>query len=160
LADIDEFTAYNAEFGEDAGDACLKSVAEALRLVVRRPADVLGRYAGGKFAILLPETDANAARSVAQRAMQAVEALELQHAALSAARRITLCVGGGCRDFARSTIRKFGAGSGVQTSFAQGVPEGLIETAEQALRSAKAAAEHRAIIFDMPDTEIPATSLT
>jgi PleD family two-component response regulator len=47
LVDIDAFTAYNAEFGEDKGDACLKSVADALRSVAHRPADVLGRYAGG-----------------------------------------------------------------------------------------------------------------
>src|ERR1700732_607512 len=47
LADIEGFTAYNAEFGEEKGDDCLKSVAECLRSAGHRPADLLGRYAGG-----------------------------------------------------------------------------------------------------------------
>src|SRR5580698_6693764 len=58
LADIEGFTAYNAEFGEEKGDACLKSVADSLRSAAHRPTDVLGRFAGGKFALLLPGTDA------------------------------------------------------------------------------------------------------
>src|ERR1700682_930402 len=58
LADIESFTAYNAAFGDEKGDDCLKSVADALRSVALRPADILGRYAGGKFALLLPDTDA------------------------------------------------------------------------------------------------------
>src|ERR1700691_6508568 len=61
LVDIDGFTAYNAGFGEEKGDACLHGVADALRSVRHRPTDVLGRYAGGKFALLLPETDAEGA---------------------------------------------------------------------------------------------------
>src|SRR6202047_4220523 len=51
LADIEGFTAYNAELGEEKGDACLKSVADAVRSVAQRPTDVMGRYAGGKFAL-------------------------------------------------------------------------------------------------------------
>src|SRR6202040_1257060 len=61
IVDIEGFTAYNAEFGEEKGDACLKSVADVLRLAASRPADLLGRYAGGKFAVLLPNTDARGA---------------------------------------------------------------------------------------------------
>jgi PleD family two-component response regulator len=54
LADIDGFTAYNAEFGEEKGDACLHSIADALRAAAHRPTDVLGRFAGGNFALVLP----------------------------------------------------------------------------------------------------------
>jgi diguanylate cyclase (GGDEF)-like protein len=153
LADIDGFTAYNADFGEDSGDACLKAVAEALRLVADRPTDVLGRYAGGKFAMLLPATDADAALKVAQRAMKAVAALAPQHAASSAERRITLCIGGGCRDSGRAISRQAGAGNSSQTSYVEDFPENLIATAERALKSVKSAADHSARILDISDTE-------
>src|ERR1700691_4700231 len=61
LADIESFTAYNAALGDEKGDDCLKSVAAALGSVAQRPTDVLGRYAGGQFALLLPDTDAQGA---------------------------------------------------------------------------------------------------
>src|ERR1700723_3239148 len=51
LADIEGFTAYNAEFGEEKGDACLKSVADVLRLGGSRPLHQLGRYADFAFAV-------------------------------------------------------------------------------------------------------------
>jgi diguanylate cyclase (GGDEF)-like protein len=160
LADIDDFTAYNAEFDEDSGDACLRSVAEALRSVAHRPADILGRYGGGRFAILLPETDAGAARAIAQSALEAVGALKLEHAASSAPSRITLSVGGACRDFARSIVRNAGASNSVRRPLVDYVPEDLIGTAERALKSAKSAGEHCARIVDMPDTELASASLT
>src|SRR5580692_10097318 len=72
LVDIEGFTAYNAEFGEEKGDVCLKSVADSLRSAAHRPTDILGRFAGGKFAVLLPETDAQGASTVARRAMDEV----------------------------------------------------------------------------------------
>src|ERR1700727_850888 len=66
IADIEGFTAYNAEFGEEKADACLKSVAVVLRKAPFGPTDLLGRYAGGKFALLLPVPDARGAGTVAQ----------------------------------------------------------------------------------------------
>jgi diguanylate cyclase (GGDEF)-like protein len=144
LADIDGFTAYNAQLGEEQGDICLKAVAETLRLVAHRPADVLGRFAGGRFAILLPATDADGARRVAQRAMAAVEALGLPHAAPSAPRRITLCVGGASRS----------------ARFAESIPEDLIAAAERMLESAQSAGAGCARIVDISDTETLPTSLT
>src|SRR4029077_18660682 len=81
LADIEGFTAFNAELGEAQGDACLKSVADALRTAAHRPIDVLSRFAGGKFALLLPETDAKGASTVAQRAIAAVDERQISRTA-------------------------------------------------------------------------------
>ena len=72
LADIQSFAAYNTAHGDGKGDDCLRSVAAALRSVARRPADALGRYAGGQFALLLPNTNAKNASHVAQRAIDVV----------------------------------------------------------------------------------------
>jgi diguanylate cyclase (GGDEF)-like protein len=139
LADIEGFTAYNAEYGEEKGDACLKLVATALRGAAHRPIDLLGRYTGGKFAILLPDTDARGARTVAQRAIAAVDDMQIQHAA-PGSDRFTLCVGGGCRDSARSSA---------WNAAASAVPNDLIAAAEQALKRARSAGGHRASLVDI-----------
>ncbi|MGA2563395.1 MAG: diguanylate cyclase [Steroidobacteraceae bacterium] len=150
LADIDGFTAYNAEFGEEQGDVCLRRIADALRSAAHRPSDVLGRYAGGAFALLLPETAAQAANVVAQRAIDAVDALQILHAASTGRGHITLSVGGGCRDSSRSPSKNAAAGSSAETSVEGAVPDDLIAAAEQAIKSAKSAGGHlaRLVVID------------
>jgi diguanylate cyclase (GGDEF)-like protein len=137
LADIEGFTAYNAELGEAKGDACLKSVADALRAAAHRPIDVLSRFAGGKFALLLPETDAKGAGAVAQRAIAAVDEMQISRAAPIG--RVTLCVGVGCRDSSRSSSR------------IAAVPNDLVEAAEQALKRGRAAGGHQVRMLDIAD---------
>jgi diguanylate cyclase (GGDEF)-like protein len=147
LADIEGFTAYNAEFGEEQGDSCLKSIAEALRAAAaRRPIDVLGRYAGGKFAILLPETSAQGARTVAQRAIDAVADLRLPRTASMEGGCVTLSAGGACHDSSRSTT---------SNAAADAVPNDLLVAAEQALMSARAAGDLLARVVDTIDTGNP-----
>jgi diguanylate cyclase (GGDEF)-like protein len=146
LADIVGFTAFNAEFGEEKGDACLKSVAECLRSAAHRPADLLGRYAGGKFALLLPETDVQGASTVAQRAVDAVTDLQNLRAPSTDRGRVTLSVGGGCRDSSRSSTWSVAASA---------VPNDLIAAAEQALKSARSAGDHRARVVDLADFDNP-----
>jgi diguanylate cyclase (GGDEF)-like protein len=146
LADIEGFTAYNAEFGEEKGDDCLKSVADCLRSAAHRPTDVLGRFAGGKFAVLLPETDAQGASTVARRAMDEVSDLQILHAASLGFGRVTLSVGGGCRDASRSIAWNAAAGA---------VPNDLIAAAELALKSARSAGGHQARIVDIVDLGNP-----
>jgi diguanylate cyclase (GGDEF)-like protein len=159
LADIDGFTAYNAEFGEDKGDACLHSVADALRSAAHRPTDVLGRYAGGKFAILLPETASGGASTVAQRSIEAVDALQIMHARSATRDRITVSVGSGCRDTSRaSASNERGEGGADDTSLAGAIPGDLIAAAEEALQGAKSAGGHQARLLDIADFCHPETS--
>jgi diguanylate cyclase (GGDEF)-like protein len=146
IVDIDDFTAYNAEFGEEKGDTCLKSIADVLRLAAHRPTDVLGRYAGGKFAVLLPNTDAGGASTVAQRAVDAVAALQILHSASAGQARVTLSVGGGCRDSTRSAAWKDATGA---------VPNDLISAAENALRGARRAGDGKARVIDIADLISP-----
>jgi diguanylate cyclase (GGDEF)-like protein len=140
LADIDSFAAYNATLGDEKGDDCLKSVAAALRLVAHRPADVLGRYAGGQFALLLPETDAEGASKVAQRAIDAVRDLQIPRTRSTGLDRITLSVAGGCF----TSSRAIGGNADVAS-----VPNDLISAAESALRSAKRAGGRQAKVIDI-----------
>ena len=160
LADIEGFTAYNAAHGEDSGDTCLKAVADVLRLVAHRPGDVLGRYAGGKFALLLPQTDLDGARTVAQRAMDAVAALRLRDFASPDGNRISLFVGGSCRDFSRSIDRNLSARGVAQAALASSVPADLIAASEQALESAKAEAGHHSRFVEVADVQRTSSAFT
>lgn len=81
LFDVDRFKAYNDAAGHPAGDACLQAVAQSLRQSVRRPADVVARFGGEEFAMLLPETGRDGALTVAETARARVEALALPHPA-------------------------------------------------------------------------------
>lgn len=67
LLDIDHFKQFNDRFGHHVGDDCLRMVAEQLRHCVARDSDVVGRYGGEEFCIVLPETEMEGARAVAER---------------------------------------------------------------------------------------------
>lgn len=91
LLDIDFFKPFNDEYGHIAGDACLKRVANALKLVSQRPADLVARYGGEEFAIILPQTDD--AIKVAESCLDAIEALQVNAAASSESTWVTMSAG-------------------------------------------------------------------
>jgi diguanylate cyclase (GGDEF)-like protein len=71
LCDVNSFKDVNDTFGHPAGDKCLKSIADALRQVVRRP-DAVFRWAGDEFAVILSDADELSAGGGAARLSQAV----------------------------------------------------------------------------------------
>lgn len=80
MIDVDQFKKYNDLYGHMQGDKCLKQVADALRSVLRRPADFIARYGGEEMVMLLPDTDVDGAANVAERARLAIYELQLPHA--------------------------------------------------------------------------------
>lgn len=72
LLDIDHFKSINDTYGHVAGDQVLKQVAQLLRLNLRE-GEVLGRYGGEEFALLLPNTSQDAAYATAERLRLLVE---------------------------------------------------------------------------------------
>ncbi|OGO36962.1 MAG: diguanylate cyclase response regulator [Chloroflexi bacterium RBG_16_57_8] len=93
LMDIDFFKAYNDHYGHPAGDDCLRRLAQGMAEVVLRPADLLARYGGEEFVMLLPETDADGALSVANRVQKTVSQLAIPHAYSTVVGQITLSTG-------------------------------------------------------------------
>lgn len=77
--DIDHFKAYNDFYGHVAGDDCLKQVAQALHTTLQRPTDLLARYGGEDFVVLLPNTHGQGAMLIADRLRKAVLSLHLEH---------------------------------------------------------------------------------
>jgi diguanylate cyclase (GGDEF)-like protein len=71
MVDLDDFKRVNDLHGHQAGDRVLRAIAGALRAAVRT-SDVVARYGGDEFVVVMPETDEAEARSVAERAEAAV----------------------------------------------------------------------------------------
>jgi diguanylate cyclase (GGDEF)-like protein len=92
MLDIDFFKSFNDTAGHQAGDECLRRVAETLLACVQRAGDLVARYGGEEFAVLLPETDAGHALQIANRVRERIEALELEHPA-SPLGHVTISVG-------------------------------------------------------------------
>lgn len=67
MVDIDHFKDINDSYGHLVGDHCLTTLAGVLRKTASRPDDVVCRYGGEEFVILLPQTDAESARWLAER---------------------------------------------------------------------------------------------
>ncbi len=93
LVDVDHFKAFNDRYGHPAGDRCLQAIARVLAGRARRAGDVAARYGGEEFVLLLPDTDRETARSLAEALRQEVEALEIPHEASSTAAVVTISVG-------------------------------------------------------------------
>lgn len=79
LIDLDFFKLYNDRYGHVRGDECLHTVAAAVGLRARRPADLVARYGGEEMGVLLPATSDEGARAIAESMRRAVEALQLPH---------------------------------------------------------------------------------
>ncbi|GMU58962.1 MAG: hypothetical protein AMXMBFR34_07250 [Myxococcaceae bacterium] len=90
MLDLDHFKAVNDRFGHQVGDEALQLVVAAARAQLRKP-DVVGRYGGEEFALMLPETSLDDAAEVLERTRQAVEAIVL----VSAGERVHLTVSAG-----------------------------------------------------------------
>lgn len=93
MLDIDHFKQYNDRYGHLAGDDCLRRVAQVLTRVVARPRDLVARFGGEEFALVLPETDAEAALKLARCCQQMLAAEAIEHPA-DGGGRLTVSIGG------------------------------------------------------------------
>ena len=124
LGDLDHFKGVNDTWGHLAGDRVLRAVADALSAGVR-PYDVVGRYGGEEFVVLLPATSPSDAAVVAERLRARVTATTIPESATSAMIGVTISLGvAGFPDHA-------------------GDLDGLVRAADTALYAAKHAGRDR-----------------
>lgn len=76
MLDIDRFKNVNDLYGHNAGDVVLKSMAEMIRNRIRK-IDTIARWGGEEFVLLLPETDASAAMSLAETLRKQLSQMEI-----------------------------------------------------------------------------------
>ncbi|MCW9033099.1 MAG: diguanylate cyclase [Rhodospirillales bacterium] len=93
LLDIDFFKPFNDNYGHVAGDKCLQQVGEALKDILHRPDDLVARYGGEEFAIILGNTDLEAAYQIAEKTRISIQALNIPHAYAKEAGCITISAG-------------------------------------------------------------------
>ncbi len=93
FCDIDYFKHYNDAYGHQAGDECLKRIAEKLKNSVRRPTDLAARYGGEEFVLVLPDTNGEGAVQVAQRVQKEIQKLKMPHAQSDVDEYVTMSLG-------------------------------------------------------------------
>jgi two-component system cell cycle response regulator len=79
LIDIDNFKKYNDHYGHVNGDECLKEIATAIAISRVRMTDFVARYGGEEFAVVLPNTDREGARVMANKMLNAITNLGIAH---------------------------------------------------------------------------------
>ena len=97
MLDVDEFKAYNDNFGHPAGDEALKLVAFKVRETLRS-ADVAARFGGEEFAILLPQTTSREAITIADRIRANIEQTIFPHRPVTISIGVSSCSAELCRD--------------------------------------------------------------
>jgi diguanylate cyclase (GGDEF)-like protein/PAS domain S-box-containing protein len=93
LCDLDFFKLYNDNGGHQAGDECLKQVAEILERNAQRGGDLAARYGGEEFAVILPRTDPSGALRVAESIRSDLKAAAIYHPASKVSKFVTISMG-------------------------------------------------------------------
>ncbi len=72
LLDVDHFKLFNDQYGHLAGDDCLRAISSQLTAAAGRPGDLIARFGGEEFLILMPATDRAGAICVAEHVRELV----------------------------------------------------------------------------------------
>ena len=138
MIDIDCFKIYNDTYGHQQGDNCLQSVAKAIALQGKRPADLVARYGGEEFVVVLPDTDTKGATHLAEKMRKKVQSLKIPHKNSPVTQEVTISLG-------VSTV----------VPAPEYTPEQLLTCADQALYQAKETGRNRVLQVPFKKVTIP-----
>ncbi len=138
MIDVNNFKEFNDNLGHQFGDTCLSKIARTLRRGVLRPGDLVARFGGDEFVVLLPNTDMHGAQHVASAMRRAVDKLKIEHDSPHVPRSLSISTG-----VASATLTPTTA-----------MPVELLRTADAALFRAK-----RSRTVHIPDTSWNAAEL-
>lgn len=93
MLDIDYFKNYNDNYGHLAGDDCLIQIGNMFKTIIMQSPDIAVRYGGEEFVVILPETDENGAKALAERIRKSVEKLAIPHSASDISEYVTASIG-------------------------------------------------------------------
>ncbi len=134
MLDVDHFKMVNDRFGHGTGDQVLLNLAQLIRSELRE-VDIVGRYGGEEFTVILPETDLSAAVGIARRLSQKIK--KAFQASDSAFPRITVSMGIADNSFA-----------------VDGFPA-LVQLADDAMYQAKRRGRDRIVAYTQPEPSAP-----
>ncbi|MCL1908641.1 MAG: diguanylate cyclase [Holophagaceae bacterium] len=93
MIDIDFFKKFNDTYGHIDGDSCLVAVAKAISQEITRADDFVARYGGEEFVAVLPHTDGQGAKLIAERLLDKVRKCNIPHKLNKAADCVTVSIG-------------------------------------------------------------------
>ena len=93
MIDIDYFKQFNDTYGHLEGDRCLALVANAIKGTVTRVNDFVARYGGEEFVVVLPNTDENGARVIAEKLHENIRKCNIPHVESNVASHVTISIG-------------------------------------------------------------------
>jgi len=93
MIDIDFFKRYNDTYGHVEGDKCLQIVAQTLSESITRTDDFVVRYGGEEFVLVLPNTDEQGARLIAEKLLENIRNCDIPHEQNDAANCLTISIG-------------------------------------------------------------------
>lgn len=136
MIDIDQFKLFNDTYGHLAGDQCLKNVAQVLKRIVKRSGDLVARFGGEEFIVMLLNTTEEGAAIVAEDMRKKTEGLGIRNAKVGSVITISL-------------------GVASVTPNASICPEDLINAADRALYQAKKDGRNKVVkVVDQSSTDI------
>ncbi|MBT3250352.1 MAG: diguanylate cyclase [Candidatus Marinimicrobia bacterium] len=135
MCDIDYFKQYNDTYGHQKGDECLIKVANKLHKSTQRVSDVVGRYGGEEFGVILPNTPKVGAVILANKLRTAISDLKIPHELSTVSEYISVSIG-------VATINPI----------SENAPELLIKKSDGALYDAKWKGRNR-VVFDSKETD-------
>lgn len=91
--DIDNFKAFNDNYGHSEGDTVLEKLAQLIQDTVKRKTDYVARYGGEEFVIVLAPTEYEYVQKMAEEILQAVNELKIPHEHSPTADHVTLSIG-------------------------------------------------------------------
>ena len=130
IADIDHFKLYNDCYGNPKGDACIKRVAETLGAAVSRPLDLVARYNGAEFAMILYDPTPVFLDSFTRSLCHQVVDLDIEHRASEVTPTVSLSVGAAIAEAAGNMT-----------------PDQLLRQADDALYEAKSQGRNQPIVY-------------
>ncbi|WP_260261876.1 GGDEF domain-containing response regulator [Vibrio intestinalis] len=130
LMDVDYFKLFNDNYGHTEGDKCLIEVAGALKELFSRNGEVVGRYGGEEFVVLLGHTDEEQAKEHAARIQTTIAQLAIRHEHSQVA---------GCVTVSQGVICLYPSG--------HETPESMYQKADTALYQAKNQGRNRFLIY-------------
>lgn len=129
VVDVDHFKKYNDNHGHAQGDQLLIKLAKLMRKAFRRT-DIVCRYSGEEFTVIVPETNKTEAKILAEKFRKIVQDYKFKYRTTQPKRKVTVSIG--VADVPTHAV----------------APKALFEKADQALYEAKKIGRNRIVVSD------------